>query len=318
KRNPDTVEGRIWECLNEKLARITQAFNSAMEDPEDMLQLVLGMSSTGELERIFSEARGIPREKMREWFDAQASTFGGKKAIDAVRLLVGNVARFDFGAAKADLPQVDLPDLLPFFKMTLTLHRKRYEEVEECLSFKTPEQWCESDFAVRDRYEGLRFRRDSPASANIGHVCGVGHRVFDMALHSSEDLEDVLAIIPGLPEVVAVFAVRDQVTTGSGVVRRAVFGVVGVAPGWRLLADWELIRSINMVSQKPQTLVRLSGERPSVLLRSPQEHVALAREWFERVVNQQTLPFSKPLIDPIALFVPEASSTGIPSIPREP
>lgn len=316
-RNPDTVEGRIWECLNEKLARITQAFNSAMEDPEDMLQLVLGMSSTGELERIFSEARGVPREKMREWFDAQASTFGGRKAIDAVRELVGNVARFDFGAAKADLPQVDLPDLLPFFKMTLALNRKRCEEVEECLSFKTPEAWCESDFAVRDRYEGLRFRRDSPGSANVGHVCGVGHRVFDVALRSAEGLEDVFAIVPGLPEVVAVFAVRDQVTTGSGLVRRAVFGVAGVAPDWRLIADWELIRSINIVAQKPQTLVRLSGERAGALARSPQEHVAVAREWFEGVVRQQALPFNKPLIDPIALLVPEVNSSGTGSTQRE-
>jgi SNF2 family DNA or RNA helicase len=44
-RNPDTVESRIWECLDQKLDRITLAFQGAMDDPEDMRQLVIGMAS---------------------------------------------------------------------------------------------------------------------------------------------------------------------------------------------------------------------------------------------------------------------------------
>jgi ERCC4-related helicase len=38
-RNPDTVESRIWECLDRKLDRITLAFQGAMDDSEDMRQL---------------------------------------------------------------------------------------------------------------------------------------------------------------------------------------------------------------------------------------------------------------------------------------
>ena len=43
-RNPDTVESRIWDKLNEKLKRIMLALGNAMEEPEDLLQLVLGMA----------------------------------------------------------------------------------------------------------------------------------------------------------------------------------------------------------------------------------------------------------------------------------
>jgi ERCC4-related helicase len=44
-RNPATVESRIWEKLNGKLESIMQALGSVMDEPEDLLQLVLGMSS---------------------------------------------------------------------------------------------------------------------------------------------------------------------------------------------------------------------------------------------------------------------------------
>ena len=46
-RNPDTVESRIWDLLDEKLARINLAFQGAMDDPEDIRELVIGMASPG-------------------------------------------------------------------------------------------------------------------------------------------------------------------------------------------------------------------------------------------------------------------------------
>ncbi|MEG4911488.1 hypothetical protein [Microcoleus sp. B7-D4] len=39
-RNPDTVETRIWDKLNEKIENIMQSLEQVMSEPEDLLQLV--------------------------------------------------------------------------------------------------------------------------------------------------------------------------------------------------------------------------------------------------------------------------------------
>jgi len=39
-RNPDTVESRIWDRLNQKINSIMIALGGAMDEPEDLLQLV--------------------------------------------------------------------------------------------------------------------------------------------------------------------------------------------------------------------------------------------------------------------------------------
>lgn len=303
-RNPDTVEGRIWECLSEKLARITQAFGSAMEDPEDMLQLVLGMSSPGEFERLFSEAREVPAERLGTWFDARSATFGGRKAIEAVREMVGHVARFDFGAARADLPQVDLPDLLPFFKAMLTHNGRRCEERDGAVSFITPDRWRAEDFAVVERYENMRFRRELPGDRDGGSVGGVGHRVVNAALHEAEAFNEVLAALPNLAEPIAVFVVRDRVTSQSGPVRRVLFGVAGIAGKWRLITDWALVRELNPLARRAHALTRMEGSAVGASGFDPITHFQAARAWFDEVLLGQPLPFQAPLVDAFALLIP--------------
>jgi ERCC4-related helicase len=96
-KNPSTIESHIWSLLDEKLLRITRAFQSAMDDPEDMRQLVIGMASPDLFEGLFTEAAKVPRERLEEWFNARTATLGGKDAVAAVRDIFGNVARFDFG-----------------------------------------------------------------------------------------------------------------------------------------------------------------------------------------------------------------------------
>ena len=63
-RNPDTVEGRIWDLLNEKLQRINGALRGAMDEPEDMLQLVLGMTSPALFQELYADA---PRRLRAGW-----------------------------------------------------------------------------------------------------------------------------------------------------------------------------------------------------------------------------------------------------------
>lgn len=303
-RNPDTVEARIWDCLNEKLERITRAFAAGMDDPEDMLQLVLGMSSGTDFERLFSEApRNASGGELSRWFDSRTATFGGERAVDFVKALVGNVARFDFGTDAAGIPRADLPDLLPFFRLALTRHGRKLEEREAALAFITPEEWTKSDFAVARRYEALRFERGR-AGEKPGDVAGVGHRVFDAALKSSEREGDVLAVIPGLGRPLTVFAVRDAFTTDVATVRSVVVAVEGDAGSWRLVQDWELVKLLNGIADRPLALARAPSDRPMALCDAPHEHVQRAQEWLSHQLDTLGLPFRKPRPDPVLLLVP--------------
>ncbi|MES9897177.1 MAG: helicase-related protein, partial [Candidatus Thiodiazotropha endolucinida] len=113
-RNPATVEARIWELLNAKLERIMSALSSAMDEPEDLLQLVLGMSSSSIFTELFSEGQFVKKGRLDDWFDKKSTTFGGQSAIETVKGLVGNATRFDLSGLK-DVPNVDLPHLRAFF-----------------------------------------------------------------------------------------------------------------------------------------------------------------------------------------------------------
>jgi hypothetical protein len=87
-RNPDTVESMIWDKLEEKIANIMAALGSAMDEPEDLLQLVLGMASPGFFEELFVGAAEVPKDRLAGWFDSQTLTFGGASAIDTVKNLI--------------------------------------------------------------------------------------------------------------------------------------------------------------------------------------------------------------------------------------
>ena len=122
-RNPDTIESMIWDRLEDKLERIMQTIGSAMDEPEDLLQLVLGMTGSSFFNELFGTAGTLPKEGLGQWFDDQAKTFGGKDALDTVNTLIGHAQSFDLSGLK-DVPRLDLPDLLPFFKGMLHYNLK--------------------------------------------------------------------------------------------------------------------------------------------------------------------------------------------------
>src|SRR5262249_52549414 len=92
-RNPHTVQARIWEKLNEKIQSIMLAFGHLMEEPEDLLQMVLGMTSSALFRELFAEVPEVPAESLSAWFDQKTATFGGQDAIEAVKEIVGNCDR---------------------------------------------------------------------------------------------------------------------------------------------------------------------------------------------------------------------------------
>ena len=105
-RNPETVEARIWALLQEKLTRIQAALSASMEEAEDISQLVIGMTSSGFFDDLFAEGLRRPSDRLSDWFNAQTAQFGGTDAVAAVRALVGNVARYDFQSASAEIPRL--------------------------------------------------------------------------------------------------------------------------------------------------------------------------------------------------------------------
>ena len=258
-RNPDTIESRIWIKLEEKLERIMQSVGSAMDEPEDLLQLVLGMTDRGFFNELFSGGLDVPKERLDRWFDDQTRTFGGQSAIETVQTLVGNCQSFDLSGLD-DVPPKDLPDLLPFFLAMLTLNGRRPEVDNQQVSFKTPEAWLRTP-GVRQRYEKLVFDRQVTGREAAERVVGVGHQVFDQALKQAIDFPARVAAVPNLEAPLAVFSIYDKVTDRGGQVRSLLFGVEGQQDQLRILKDWEILDRLN-------PLLRASPKEPRSLAQS--------------------------------------------------
>lgn len=300
-RNPDTVESRIWECLDRKLDRITLAFQGAMDDPEDMRQLVIGMASPRMFTEVFSDADpGLRGERLEEWFDAKTATFGGRDAVESVRSLTGNVARFDFGEVSDQIPKVDLPDLIPFYKTLLAVLGKRPNQPDSFrLSFKTPDEWLD-DFSLADRYDLLFARNQRPEAGE--DVAGVGLRIVNRAIQTAVDLSASFATVGELPGPIAVFALQDRITGSDGAIRRVVVGLQGVdQSNWELLRDWELLKRLNEIADKPRSSV-FNAE--SVMQSDASDLLARAEEALRSNLDNLDLPFQLPMVATLALLLP--------------
>lgn len=303
-RNPSTIESHIWSLLDEKLIRITRAFQNGMDDPEDMRQLVVGMASPNLFEGLFAEAGSVRAGRLEEWFNARTATFGGQDAIAAVRSIFGDVARFDFGQISPLLPRVDLPDLVPFFKGALALHGRQVDVgLDGSLSFLTPRVWQNMDLAVAERYEGLMFDRDRSA-AKDRDIAGVGHRVVNAAIRTVESSDVALAMLKGLEAPVALFLVRDSVTDQAGSVRRVLVGVKHEGGEQRLMLDWELIKELSQHVDRPR--LPALAETGDIRGQSKEavEFIEQARRTLLAGLARLSLPFRVPSVEDAALFWP--------------
>ncbi|MDE2925735.1 MAG: DEAD/DEAH box helicase [Acidobacteriota bacterium] len=302
-RNPDTVESRIWELLDKKLARINLAFHGAMDDPEDIRQLVIGMASPGMFTKVFSDAdsAALRGQTLDDWFDAETATFGSEDAVDTVRNLIGHVARFDFGAVAGQIPRVDLPDLVPFVKAILAVHGRRPDQSDNLrLSFRPPEEW-KDDFLIStvDRYDLFFTREPQPKQGE--DVAGVGLRVVDRAVRDAVALSAAFATIRGLGDPIFVFSVRDRITGADGAIRAVVVAAQSDADGnWSLVRDWELIQRLNPLANKPRSPVFTNAD-PAL---DVSDLIARARQYVVSKIDALDLPFTLPDVDSLACLVP--------------
>ena len=309
-RNPDTVESRIWDLLDEKLARIDLAFQGAMDDPEDIRQLVIGMASPGMLTKVFTDARSDrTNQTLDDWFDEATATFGGEDAVNAVRSLVGHVARFDFGTVADQIPQVDLPDLVPFFKAILAVRGRRPDQAEDVqLRFRPPKEW-KDDFAIAavDHFD-LLFARE-PQPKDDEDVAGIGLRVVNYAVEDAVGLTAAFGTIRGLEEPIFVFRVRDRITGSDGPVRSVVVAAVPSSDGgWTLVRDWELMMRLNPMADKPRSLV-FADAHPAY---DVADLMVDARQFVESHISVLDLTFRLPAIENLACLVP--GETAMPEV----
>jgi len=244
--NPHTVESRIWEHLNTKIERITAAYGAAMDDPEDVLDLVLGVEGSRTFESLFAsaaEVSSLEGDRLQDWFNEKTVTFGGGDAVATVQKMVGQAQRFDFGRDAPSVPRLDLPDLAPFFRRMVRLRQRQLREQDGRLSFKTPQTWRDR-VAVDPSYEDLHFdREERPAS---GTLVGVGLSVFDRAIDDALAIAHGAAFVRGdlLKEPLALFQVFDRRTTGQDQ-RRAVCGIFQDSA--KLIRDQQLLTLLNQV-----------------------------------------------------------------------
>ncbi len=251
-RNPDTIESRIWTVLDEKIQKIMQAFGAVMEDQEDLMQLVLGMTDQGVFERLFFDAPAKPPKSFKDWLDVETGTLGGEDVVEVVQELVGNAAKFDFQQASEQIPKVDLPALKPFLVRSVQWNKRQVRDEGGGISFKTPESWF-LEQGVFPSYRGLHFDRHRKVGRTDTSVVGVGHRVMDAALKQALRISSNVTYIPGkrLKRSLFLFSIEDRVTGSETQVRRYVVGVEEGEDGkFVLLKDWEVIEKLNALDVK--------------------------------------------------------------------
>lgn len=244
-RNPQTVEARIWDLLNEKLERIQLALSSVMEEQEDISQLVIGMAGNSLFNELFSRGEGLSNERLGEWFNQATATLGGRDVVETVRELLGNVSRFDFQQVGKDLPKVDLPDLERFFTQIVGRHGRRVFRRDDGLEIKTPDEWKARSYVLKDKYEGLVFDRSLRGKNVASRVLGVGHPLFDIALQEARSLPATFACTGGLAAPLLIVAVEDEVTGTGALVHRLILGVTETEGKINVLRDWELLQALN-------------------------------------------------------------------------
>lgn len=286
-RNPDTVESLVWSKLESKLQSIMHALGNAMDEPEDLLQLVLGMTGSSVFNELFTTAVDVPKARLSEWFDEKAKTFGGAEAIDTVKNLVGHARGFDLSGLK-NVPPLDLPNLQNFFLTSLNFNSRRPEINEKEISFRTPQAWMTRP-SVKPTYSKLYFDRTHKTVG--GSVCGVGHPVFDQAIEQALGFEAPLAQVRGLRAPLGLFVIFDRVTDTGGHVRETLVGVSGLADGFGLLKDWEVLLTLKKSGDKSSSSETYDAAMSNTELA---DWLVSAREFLLRQLGSLELPYRVP------------------------
>lgn len=305
-RNPDTVEAYIWDKLQEKIENIMVAFGHVMEEPEDLLQLVLGMASPDIFRELFSDAINIPEASLSRWFDHKTSSLGGQNVIDIVKDLIGHCSSFDFQETSPNLPRLDLPDLQPFFEAMLVINHRKIRRDKEGISFKTPENWL-NEPGISTTYENMISERYGSGKNTEKRILGVGHKLINKALQQALDSTSSVTIIPKaiLKRPVIIFYITDRVTGEGGTVKFVIAGVeVKMTTPFflKVLRDWEILHELNEILVEVGTFPRETQRVDEV-----EKILSIVEEayiYMENNLKGLDLPFKLPAIELLAFLWP--------------
>ena len=299
-RNPDTVESRIWSLLNEKIESVMRALGTAMDEPEDLLQLILGMTDASIFNQLFAGGIDQNPDNLRQWFDAKAGTFGGHSAVSAVASLVGHADKFKYEDLD-EVPKQDLVDLAHFFESMLKLNGRRLDVEDEGgkMSFVTPKAW-QNQYGIRRKYNNLVFNRT--AKGSDVDILGIGHPILDNALSQAEHFPVSLAVAKGIEHPVFIFQLRDQVTSERSNFSYVIVAVVLGEGGPSLLKEEALMRFYCTISDA-------MPKSKEIYLQTTKNHdltalLAQAEEYLAQNMNGLTLNYRLPTYELVAGFTP--------------
>jgi hypothetical protein len=107
--------------------------------------------------------------------------------------------------------------------------------------------------------------------------------------------------------------VRDRITGSDGPVRTVIVGATQRGDGsWGLLRDWELIKLLNPVADKPRSQVLAAETRTEGRV---MELLAAAQQYVESELGQLDLPFKLPTVERLACLVPGTPELAGPAAP---
>ncbi len=299
-RNPDTVESMIWEKLDSKIHNIMKAFGSVMDEPEDLMQLVLGMTDQSVFNELYSQAKEISKEKLGEWFDRKTASFAGKNVIDTVKAIVGNCDRFDYQETAADIPQMDLPDIRPFFISMLKMNSRRVKEEDSELEFLTPEQW-KNEPGILPQYKNAVFDRKSGKKDK--HIMCIGHKIMNKAIEQAKHFAGTIAFVPEsfADQVITVFKISDRVTDSGIKIRKKV-----AAAGFSIKEEKAvLIKDSELLDLLNKARLKFKEIRPSVSGEEVNHLVRKSEQFIMENLKILDLPFTFPNAELLAVIWPE-------------
>jgi len=293
------IEDKIWNCLENKLTHITRAFAGAMDEPEDMRKIVLGLMSPNFMKDIIEEyGQEKPTENLEKWFDSKTGEFGGKDAQEVVKMMLGDVSRFDYQNVSKDLPRLDIPDLIPFMKVVLSTAERmtRFDEEKKIMSFNTPDEIVKTVYGIQNKYDVVFDRMSKNKKEDL---CGFGFKVFDHLINMAQDDTSTVACLAGLENPLIVYSVYDKITNEGGNIRSIVFGVECRNDSPVLLKDSEIIPLLGKFAEHPRSNAFKSDIKPHA-----HPKIEEGDTYFKNIMPELDLPFKKPASVMIACLLP--------------
>jgi hypothetical protein len=212
------------------------------------------------------------------------------------------------------IPRVDLPDLVPFFKAILAVRGRRYGQADRLrLSFLPPEEW-KGDFLIAavDHFDLLFAREPQPREGE--DIAGVGLRVVDRAIQDALELTAAFATIRNLDAPIFVFKVRDRITDSDGTLRAVVVAAQLDAEGnWSLIRDWELVQLLNPLADKPRSDIFRVADPVLDVSKLVESELSSARRYVESQTDALDLPFTLPIVESLACLVPSRAEAHSPN-----